>query len=143
MTFSIGFHEMGHLLACKVFTKNEVWHIKIGIGKEIVKTKRITLCAIPFSGYFRYEEKRAVSTFEEGSMLVGGPLGTALLLLLLALILRNVASAWSVSLAKYLIYFNGSMLITSVVPMRYSAVFNPIRYSDGWQFWQLVRKNNN
>ncbi|SFQ20825.1 hypothetical protein SAMN02910358_01107 [Lachnospiraceae bacterium XBB1006] len=39
----------------------------------------------PIGGYLRYEEKRAVPTFEKGSILVGGPLGTALLLLLLVL----------------------------------------------------------
>lgn len=49
---AIFMHELGHALGYMLSTLNRHWHIRVGSGKRLLKTKRLTVKLLVFDGEF-------------------------------------------------------------------------------------------
>ena len=85
---SILFHELGHLSGYKITGKSSDWVIQLGIGKELFRTKRLRYHAIPICGAFLFEYSLKTKK-EQLLMSFGGPMFTAILLILLFILQRH------------------------------------------------------
>ena len=46
------FHELGHAVGYMSATGDRQWHIRVGWGKQILNTKRLTVNLLVFDGLF-------------------------------------------------------------------------------------------
>lgn len=150
--FSIFIHEIGHAIGYMIATKDNNWNIGIGKGGRVCKIGRFNIHLIPFYGYFLpINMKKSISKTKIIANLIGGPLASLLLLLLLFLVKYNINSLVQVILAlearayliDYSIIFNLSMFISSALPYKpRSWLFNGY-VSDGWQILENIKTNKN
>lgn len=125
---SIIIHEMGHAIGYMLSSREEKgsWHIVAGRGKQILKTKRMRICAFPFTGYFEIT-KGMVSRRTALLMAAGGPVAsllmTTFLFVLLGSTFRTVLSSYEHidSAARFVAFYNLWQFITSILPLRYPA----------------------
>lgn len=140
--FCIFIHEIGHAIGYILATKDNDWNISIGKGKEVCKIGKFNIHLIPFSGYCSH---KSISKTKRIVTLIGGPLATPLLLLLLFLVKDSIDSLlqaivaltdWD-SLIKYFMCYNLYMFIFSVLPLKFDGYI-----SDGLQILQTIKGNN-
>ena len=147
--FSIFVHEIGHASGYMIATKDNNWNIEIGKGRMVYKTRRFNIYLIPISGYFSpINMEKSISKTKIIAILIGGPLASLLLLILLLLVRKNINSLVPVIvslktlvfLTNYSIIFNLSMFITSALPYKPRPwLFNGY-VSDGWEILRLFKK---
>ncbi len=71
--FSTLFHEFGHAVGYMLATGDRHWHIRVGWGKQLLDTKRLTVNLFVFDGYFTPEVKEFKTKARLIIMLLGGP----------------------------------------------------------------------
>ena len=126
--FSILFHELGHLSGYKITIKSNDWIIQIGTGKELFRTKRLRYHAIPIGGAFLFEHE--LKTKKEQLLIsAGGPIFTAILLILLFILQRHPL---------------GYVSNFTLIPMKYPACLgiDDVKVTDGMAILHALRNNN-
>ena len=78
-------HELGHALGYMIATGDRLWNFRVGFGKRLLKTKRLTVKLIPLDGYFTPLEKDKINTRAKLiAILSGGPIVSLILVIGLA-----------------------------------------------------------
>ena len=122
---AIFMHELGHALGYMLSTLNRHWHIRVGSGKRLLKTKRLTVKLLVFDGEFTVAGNTVDSKAKLISTLSGGPI---LSFISVAVLLRFGGMAFDsdIILSSAIEYFINYALIsdififlTSVLPFRY------------------------
>ena len=140
---SILFHELGHLSGYKITGKSSDWVIQLGTGKELFRTKRLRCHAIPIAGAFLFNS--GLNT-KKGQLLMcaGGPMFTAVLLILLFILQRHPLGYISNDIIVWIRNYNLWMLFFSLIPMKYPACLgiDDVKVSDGMAILHALRNNN-
>ena len=68
---AIFMHELGHALGYMLSTLNRHWHIRVGSGKRLLKTKRLTVKLLMFDGEFTVAGNTVDSKAKLISTLIG------------------------------------------------------------------------
>lgn len=77
---SVLFHEAGHALGYRIATGDGHWRIRVGWGKNLLDTKRLTVNLLPFDGCFSPSAKDRINTAAKRiAILAGGPAASLLL----------------------------------------------------------------
>ena len=88
LTFLSSFlHELGHAIGYMLATGDMHWHVRVGWGKQLLNTKKVTVNLLVFDGFFLPSEKKIDSRAKLIMTLSGGP-AVSLLLVAGLLILR-------------------------------------------------------
>lgn len=120
-------HELGHAVGYMLATGNRHWHIRVGWGKRLLNTKRLTVNLLVFDGFFTPEEKEFDTKAKLIMMLLGGPVFSLLLVAILSALRFSGLSFQSDFFADGTIEFflntalsvNLFILILSAAPARY------------------------
>ncbi len=141
--FSILFHELGHLSGYKIITKSNDWIIQLGTGKELFRTRHLRYHAIPICGAFLFEHGLKTKK-EQLLMSAGGPIFTAVLLILLFILQRHPLGYGSNNAIVWMRNYNLWMLFFSLIPMKYPACLgiDDVKVSDGMAILHALRNNN-
>ena len=67
------FHELGHAVGYMLATGDRQWHIRVGWGKRILNTKRLTVNLLVFDGLFSPSKREFDSKAKLIMTLLGGP----------------------------------------------------------------------
>lgn len=141
--FSILFHELGHLSGYKTTIKSNDWIIQIGTGKELFRVKRLRFHAIPIGGAFLFDSD--LNT-KKGQILMsaGGPIFTAILLILLFILQRHPLGYVSNDAIIWMRNYNLWALFFTLIPMKYPAFLgiDDVKVSDGMAILHALRNNN-
>ena len=140
-------HELGHAVAYMAKTGDTHWHIRVGSGKSILKTKRLSIKLAVFDGECMCDEDKIKSTADAIVTLLGGPLFSFLTLgILLGIRLKFgvfeseiIQTSTIVSIYNIFIFVNTSLLITSLVPFRYFWGETKGMETDGLQILRIIR----
>ena len=124
---AIFMHELGHALGYMLSTLNRHWHIRVGSGKRLLKTKRLTVKLLVFDGEFIVAGNTVDSKAKLISTLSGGPIlsfiSVAVLLLLrfggMAFDSDIILSSAIEYFINYALISNIFIFLTSVLPFRY------------------------
>ena len=120
-------HELGHAIGYMLSTGSRHWHIRVGSGKKLIETKTLTVKILVFDGCFDPAENRIDSKGKLISTLIGGPV-VSLVLVIVLLILRFggvsfnsgiIASNSIESFINYALFCNVFILALSVIPGHY------------------------
>lgn len=77
-------HEAGHAIGYLLATGDTHWHIRVGSGKQLLNTKRLTVKLLPFDGCFMPSEKNKIDTTAKLiATLSGGPAASLILVAVL------------------------------------------------------------
>ncbi|MDO4864996.1 MAG: hypothetical protein Q4C10_00430 [Clostridia bacterium] len=83
-------HEVGHAIGYMIATGDTHWHIRVGSGKKLLNTGRLTVKLLPFDGCFMPPEKNKLDTAAKLiATLSGGPAVSFLLTAVLLLVKRG------------------------------------------------------
>ena len=139
-------HELGHAAGYMLATGNRHWHIRIGWGKRLLNTKRLTVNLLVFDGYFTPAEKE----FDDKALimtLLGGPAVSLLLVAgLLALRFGGLSFQSDFFADGEIEFFLNTALFLNLYILFYSAA--PIRYfhgkikgleTDGLQILRIIK----
>ena len=145
-------HEAGHALGYMIATGDRHWHIRVGSGKKLLNTKKLTVKLLPFDGCFTPPENNKINTAAKLiATLSGGP---AVSLILVAALLPVKISG--ISLQSEVItseamefFFNSAffvnlfILILSLIPTRY--FYGEIKgmETDGLQILHAIKRRKN
>ena len=140
---SILFHELGHLSGYKITGKSSDWVIQLGTGKELFRTKRLRYHTIPICGAFLFEYGLKTKK-EQLLMSAGGPIFTAILLILLFILQRHPLGYVSNDVIIWIRNYNLWMLFFTLIPMKYPACLgiDDVKFSDGKAILHALRNNN-
>jgi hypothetical protein len=143
LMFSILFHELGHLSGYKITIKSNDWIIQLGTGKELFSTKRLRYHAIPIGGAFLFEYGLK-NKKEQLLMSAGGPIFTAILIILLFILQRHPLVYVSNDAIVWMRNYNLWILFFSLIPMKYPAFLgiDEVKVSDGMAILHALRNNN-
>lgn len=141
-------HEAGHAVGYRIATKDRHWHIRVGWGKRLINTKRLTVNLFPFDGYFTPLEKNRIDTTAKLiAILAGGPAASLILVIGLLMLKFGGISFQSEVIATDAIEFfincalsvNLVILILSLIPAHY--FFGKIKglETDGLQIIHAVK----
>ncbi|MBQ6222885.1 MAG: hypothetical protein IJJ44_09780 [Solobacterium sp.] len=120
-------HEFGHAIGYMISTGDRHWHIRVGSGKKLLETKRLTVKLMVFDGYFEPAENRIDSKGKLISTLAGGPV-VSLVLVIVLLFLRCggtsfnsgiIASSAIEFFINFALFCNVFILISSILPGHY------------------------
>lgn len=143
LMFSILFHELGHLSGYKITIKSNDWIIQLGTGKELFSTKRLRYHAIPIGGAFLFDS--GLNT-KKGQLLMcaGGPIFTAVLLILLFILQRHPLGYVSNDAIVWMRNYNLLTLFFTLIPMKYPACLgiDDVKVTDGMAILHALRNNN-
>lgn len=142
-------HELGHALGYMLAAGGRHWHIRVGWGKTLLHTGRLTVGLLPFDGCFTPpEEARIDTTAKMIAMLSGGP-AVSLILVIGLLLLRSggipilpfLAPGAVETFLSTALSVNAVILILSLIPTHY--FFGRIKgmETDGLQIIHAVRKS--
>lgn len=142
---SILAHEAGHMIGYLLSAGKEKnnWYIAVGRGKQILKTKRLTIFAIPISGYFECKDDLSKKT--SLLTLAGGPVASFFVTVSLFFLLGHTFSAILKSYRHlwfafcYVAYYNLGLFICTLLPWRYPAWLCKISLSDGLSILRLLK----
>ena len=121
------FHELGHAAGYTLSTGGRRWHIRVGSGKKLLKTKSFTVKLLILDGYFDPAEDRIDTKAKLISTLSGGP-AASLILVTALLLLRSAGVSYESDILasgtvefflNYALFYNAFILITSVIPAHY------------------------
>ena len=121
-------HELGHAVVYMLITGNihTSWHLRVGSGKSLLKTKHFSIKLAVFDGVFEPEEDRMESKTAILTLL-GGPLFSLIVVGILLYTRLNIAtfdpmfisSEAITSILNLSLSVNTSILLCSLAPMRY------------------------
>lgn len=134
-------HEMGHMLGYIICAgkKAVAWHITVGIGTQLLKTKRLTICIVPFfNGYFQLADTASLTKKEALVMLSGGPIASLLMTIVLLVSCNSIFTDQAIIFAMYC---NFSQFLFTIIPVRYPSWIWSGAKSDGLQMLQLMKKS--
>ena len=145
---SFFFHEIGHAIGYMIATRDKHWHVRVGWGKRLIKTKRLTVNLIPLDGFFKPLEEGKVDALPKMiAMLLGGPITSLLLVIGLALLKFGdvsfnselIASSAIESVVSIAFFFNLFILVLSALPTHY--FFGEVKglESDGLQIVNAIK----
>lgn len=143
-------HEAGHALGYRIATGDRHWHIRVGWGKRLLNTKRLTVNLLPFDGFFTpLGEKTIDTTAKLIAVLAGGPAVSLLLVIGLLLLRFGGISFHSEILAPGVIEtflnsalsINAVILILSLLPIHYFHGEIKGVETDGLQIIHAVRNH--
>ena len=141
-------HEAGHALGYRIATGDRHWHIRVGWGKRLLHTKRMTVKLLPFDGYFTPLEKDKIDTTAKLiAILAGGPAASLLLVVGLLLLKSGGLSFRSVvfaagaveSFISIALYINLAVLLMSLIPTHYFYGESKGVETDGLQILHAIR----
>ena len=141
-------HELGHALGYMIATGDGHWHIRVGSGKRLLDTKRLTVKLLPFDGDFTPLNTDKVDTVAKLiAMLAGGPIASLAVVIGLVLLKRGAVPLPSEILAPSAIEtfistalsINLFMLVLSVIPTHYFHGETRGMETDGLQILNAVR----
>ena len=121
-------HEIGHALGYMITTGDRHWHIRVGSGKKLLNTRRLTVKLLPFDGEFTPPDENKIDTAAKLIItLSGGPIVSLLLVIGLLLLKLGAVSLHSEILAPSAVesliniafYINLFTLVLSVIPTHY------------------------
>ncbi len=121
---SILLHELGHAVGYMLSTGGKHWHIRVGWGKKLFETKALTVKLLILDGNFDPNENRIDSKVKLISTLLGGPV-VSLVLVIVLLLLKyggvsfNSGIFTSSSIESFIIYAlfcNVFILVLSIIP---------------------------
>ena len=146
--FSLFVHEIGHAIGYMIATGNGKWHVRVGWGKCLLNTKGLTINLIPLDGFFKPLEEGKVDTMPKMiAMLLGGPIASLVLVIVLAVLKfggvvvnSEVISTSAIeSLISIAFFFNVFILVLSLIPTHY--FFGEVRglESDGLQIINAIK----
>ena len=143
-------HELGHAAGYMLATGDRRWHIRVGWGKRLLNTKRLTVNLLVFDGFFTPDEKEFGTKAKLIAMLLGGPVFSLLLTAGLFVLRSGGLSVRSAILSDSAVRFfldtafsvNLFILVLSLVPARY--FFGKIRglETDGLQIVHALRRKD-
>ena len=140
---SILFHELGHLSGYKITGKSNDWVIQLGTGKELFRIKSLRYHAIPIGGAFLFDS--GLKT-KKGQLLMsaGGPIFTAIFLILLFILQRHPLGYVSNDVIVWIRNYNLCALFFTLIPMKYPACLgiDDVKVSDGMAILHALRNNN-
>ena len=144
-------HELGHAIGYMIATGDRQWHIRVGWGKRLLDTKRLTVNLLVFDGLFTPSGNKIDTKSKLITTLLGGPAFTFLLVAGLLLIrfsgLSFQSDFFSGSAIKWflnsLLYGNLFILFASLVPCRYLWGNVKGMESDGLQVIHATNDNGN
>ena len=121
-------HEVGHALGYMIATGDRHWHIRVGSGKKLLNSKRLTVKLLPFDGLLTPLEKNSIDTATKLIIILsGGPVVSLILVIGLLLLKFGGISFHSELIALSAIKsfigialsINFFILILSVIPTYY------------------------
>lgn len=121
-------HEVGHALGYMIATGDRHWHIRVGSGRKLLNTKRLTVKLLPFDGFFApLEENKIDTTAKLIAMLSGGPVVSLIFVAVLLLAKLGgislhssfIASDAMESFVSIALSINLFILILSLIPVHY------------------------
>ncbi len=141
-------HEIGHALGYMIATKDRHWNIRVGWGKSVLKTKRLTINLIPLDGFFKPLEEGKVDTLSKMiAMFLGGPIASLVLVIGLSVLKFGgltvnsevVSSSAIESFISIAFFFNVFILVLSILPTHY--FFGEVKglETDGLQIINAIR----
>ena len=141
-------HEFGHAIGYMVATGDRHWNVRVGWGKNLLKTKGLTVGLVPLDGFFKPAEGgKADTTSKLIAMLLGGPIASLVLVIGLAVLKFGaiainseiIASGAIESLISIAFFFNVFILVLSVIPTHY--FFGEVKglETDGLQIVNVIR----
>ena len=150
LTFIATFlHELGHAVGYMLATGDKDWHIRVGWGKRILNTKRLTVNLLVFDGLFSPSKREFDSKAKLIMTLLGGPVFSLVLVAgLLGLrcsgpVLQSDFFADSAMefFLNTALSVNLFILVLSIVPIRY--FHGEIRglETDGLQILHTIRQH--
>ena len=81
---SVLLHEAGHAIGFFLATRDTHWHIRVGSGRTLLNTRRLTVKLLPFDGCFMPSEKNRIDTTAKlVATLSGGPVASLVLVVAL------------------------------------------------------------
>lgn len=143
-------HEAGHALGYRVATGGKRWHIRVGSGKKLLNTKRLTVKLFPFDGCFTPSEKHMIDTTAKLiATLAGGPAASLILVAVLLPVKFGGISLQSEVIASDAIEFflnsalfvNLFILILSLIPTRYFLGEIKGMETDGLQIIHAIKRH--
>ena len=126
--FSTFLHEVGHAFGYMIATGDKHWHIRIGSGKMLLNTRRLTVKLLPFDGCFIPSEKNKIDTTAKLiATLSGGPAVSLMLVVVLLFVKLGGTSLHSEVIASDAIEFfirsalfiNIFILVLALIPTHY------------------------
>ena len=142
-------HEMGHALGYRIATGDGRWHIRVGSGKSLLETRRLTVKLVPFDGCFTPPEDHRIDTRAKRiAVLAGGPAASAILVAVLLPLKLGAISLHSEVIASSALEFivNGAFfinlftLILSAIPAHYFYGETRGMETDGLQILHALRR---
>ena len=121
-------HEVGYAIGYMIATGDRYWHIRVGSGKKLLTTKRLTVKLLSFDGCFIPSEKNKIDTTAKLiATLSGGPAVSLILVAVLLSIKFGGISLHSEVIASDAIDFfvssafsiNLFILILALIPIHY------------------------
>lgn len=137
-------HETGHLIGYMLCTKNKSanWHIVVGRGKQLLRIKRLTICLIPFAGFFQLAEPDAHVTKKTALItLAGGPIASLLMTIVLFALHNSRFAVLSDSISNFIVLLSFYQFVCTIIPLRYPAWLCAIPESDGLKIMRLLKKS--
>ena len=117
---AIFMHELGHALGYMLSTLNRHWHIRVGSGKRLLKTKRLTVKLLVFDGEFIVAGNTVDSKAKLISTLSGGPILSFIsVAVLLLLRFGGMALDSDIILSSAIEYFINYALISNIFYISY------------------------
>jgi hypothetical protein len=134
-----------------IATRDRHWHVRVGWGKRLIRTKGLTVHLIPMDGFFKPLEEGKVDTMLKMiAMLLGGPIASLVLVIVLAVLKFGgvvvnsevISSSAIESLISIAFFFNVFILVLSLIPTHY--FFGEVRglETDGLQMINAIRNQN-
>lgn len=144
-------HELGHAIGYMIATRDRHWHIRVGWGKRLLNTKRLTVNLLVFDGLFTPLGHKIDTKSKLIMTLLGGPAFSFLLVAGLLLMrfsglsfqsdfFSGSAVEWVLS---YSLYSNLFILFASLVPSHYLWGNVKGMESDGLQVIHAMNDNGN
>lgn len=143
-------HEVGHALGYMIATGDRHWHIRVGSGRNLLNTKRLTVKLLPFDGFFTPLEINKIDTTAKLiAMLSGGPVVSLILVAVLLLAKLGgislhsevIASDAIESFVNIALSINLFILILSLIPAHYFLGEIKGAETDGLQIINAIKRH--
>ena len=121
-------HEVGYALGYMIATGDRHWHIRVGSGKKLLNSKRLTAKLLPFDGLLTPLEKNRIDTATKLIIILSGGPVVSLILVIGLLLLKFggisfhselIALSAIKSFISIALSINFFILILSVIPTYY------------------------
>ena len=143
-------HEVGHALGYMIATGDRHWHIRVGTGKRLLDTKRLTVKLLPFDGNFTPLNTDKIDTAAKLILILsGGPIASLMVVMGLLLLKHGDVSSIAGIIAPTAVEsfidsalsINLFVLVLSVIPAHY--FYGEIKgmETDGLQILNTIRSH--